>query len=184
MSIAATRTALLDELQSALARVDDDELRRLSQALASAGRVVLFGLGREGLAMRGFCMRLMHLGLDAHMAGDVTARPVGPDDLVLVSSGPGNLLLARSMLELANRAGSRTVLITAQPDGPDARLATDILVIPAQTMADDRGSSSILPMGTALELTMSLVVELIVIDLQGLLGVTLDDMRARHFNLE
>jgi 6-phospho-3-hexuloisomerase len=88
------------------------------------------------------------------------------------------------MLELANRAGSASVLITAQPDGPDARLASDVIVIPAQTMADDRGGASVLAMGTAFELAMSLTFELVVIELQGLLNETGEQMRARHFNLE
>jgi 6-phospho-3-hexuloisomerase len=178
------RAALLRELETVLSAVDEAAIQRLARAIAGAGRIVLFGLGREGLAIRGFCMRLMHLGLDAHMAGDVTARPVGSGDLVIVSSGPGNLLLARSMLELANRTGSGSWLMTAQPDGPDARLATDVMIIPAQTMATDRDSNGVLAMGTAYELAMSLVFELVVIELQRQLNVSPEEMRARHFNLE
>jgi hypothetical protein len=51
-------------------------------------------------------------------------------------------------------------------------------------MADDTGSDSILAMGTAFELTLAILFDLAVIRIQELLGQTLDEMRARHFNLE
>src|SRR3712207_7632788 len=44
------------------------------------------------------CMRLMHLGLDAHMVADMTTPPVGPGDLFIASVGPGELAVALAFL--------------------------------------------------------------------------------------
>ena len=62
---------------------------------------------------------------------------------------------------------------------------TDLAVtIPAQTMADDRGSASVLAMGTAFEIAMGIFFDLAVIRIADLRGQSLEAMRSRHFNLE
>lgn len=178
------RRRMMAEINAAAEGVNEQEFEQFCALIAHAGRIVCFGLGREGLALRGFCMRLMHLGQDAHMAGDITAKPVGPGDAVVVTSGPGNLTLTRAIIDLARKGGATVIVITAQPDSPDPVAADLAVTILAQTMADDTGSDSILAMGTAFELTLAILFDLAVIRIQELLGQTLDEMRARHFNLE
>jgi 6-phospho-3-hexuloisomerase len=172
------------EIGGVLGRVSEEEYRQFCDDIVSAGRIGLFGLGREGLALRGFCMRLAHLGLDAHMAGDVTALPIGSGDLLIVTSGPGNLTLTGAMIDLGHRAGARVTVITAQPDGPDPGAADARVVIPAQTMADDLASANLLAMGTAFELALAMFFDVAVITLQELTCQNMAQMRERHFNLE
>jgi 6-phospho-3-hexuloisomerase len=183
-TFAKLRDSTLAELAGVLDRVDPDAYETFSATIARANRVVCLGKGRERVALRGFCMRLAHMGFDAHMVGDVTAMPVGPGDVVLITSGPGNLTMTRSMVELAKRAGATVVVVTAQPDAPDPTSADFALTIPAQTMATDRDSASVLAMGTAFELAMAIFFDLAVIRIQALRGETLESMRERHFNLE
>ena len=174
----------IDEVRVAVRQVDEAAFERLAADLAVARRVVCFAMGREGLALRAFVMRMMHLGLDAHMWGDITAGPVGPDDVVLVADGPGELAMTATLIGLAKGHGARVTVITAQPGGRDPGLADDVLVIPAQTMADDRGGASLLPMGTAFEIGMGLLLDLLVLRLLELPGQTLEEIRVRHANLE
>ena len=68
----------LNELNVVFADIAPDAADRLAAEILGAGRIVCYGLGREGLMIRAFCMRLMHLGLEAYMAGDVTTPPIGP----------------------------------------------------------------------------------------------------------
>jgi 6-phospho-3-hexuloisomerase len=178
------RSSVIAEVSDVIERVDADAYEAFCREIARARRVVCFGLGREGLALRGFCMRLVHLGFDAHVAGNVTALPVSGGDVVLVTSGPGNLTLTRAMIDLARRASATVIVVTAQPDGPDPKAADLAITIPAQTMADDRGSASVLAMGTAFEIAIGIFFDLAVIRLQELRGQTFEQMRARHFNLE
>ena len=89
MQLAESVDRAVEEIRAAVRQVDDAPFERLAADLVGAGRIVCFAMGREGLALRAFVMRLMHLGLDAHMWGDITAPPVGPDDVVLVIDGPG-----------------------------------------------------------------------------------------------
>lgn len=175
-----------EEIRVACAGVAPDALGALAAELLEAGRIVVYGVGREGLMMRALAMRLFHLGLDVHVVGDMTTPPIGSGDLLLVSAGPGAFSTVMGLIGVARGAGARVACVTSQPDG-DAPLASDrVLVIPAQTMADDRASAtpSVLPMGSLFEGAQFLVFEMLVLDLRARMGLTADDMRARHTNLE
>jgi 6-phospho-3-hexuloisomerase len=172
------------EIDEVIHKLDPAAIDDLADELIAANRIVCYGLGREGLMLRAFCMRLMHLGLEAHVAGDVTAPPVGPGDVLFISSGPGESTMARMMIGLGKRAAARVVVITAQPDGPDPRAANRVFVIPAQTMANDVGSERVLPMGTAFEIAMLIYLDLVAVRIRALTGQSMDDIRSRHTNLE
>ena len=173
----------LDELGAVLARLDEAEVAAAVAALAGAHRIACYGVGREGLQVRGLAMRLHHLGLHAAVVGDMTAPPVGPGDLLLVSAGPGAFSTVLALMGVAAATGARTLVVTAQ-DGEAARRAGLVLRVPAQTMADDAGGASVLPMGSLYEGALFVLFEVIVLRLRDRLGVTPDAMRARHTNLE
>lgn len=177
--------AALDELGAVFRRLDQGPVERAVEAIASARRIALFGLGREGLQMKGFAMRLFHLGLNASVVGDMTTPAVGAGDLVIVSTGPGYVSTAQALLDTARKSGARTLVVTAQPDGPCPRAADLVLPIPAQTMADDRGAAlSVLPMGSLFEGAEYILFEIMILMLRDRLGVTPEMMRANHTNLE
>jgi 6-phospho-3-hexuloisomerase len=158
---------------------------RMGSEILGARRIACFGVGREGLMMRALCMRLMHLGLDAHVVGDMTTPPVGEGDLLLVSAGPGAFSTVMGLLGVAKSAGARTVVITAQPKGEAARAADVVIHLPAQTMADDTGAGAgLLPMGSLFEAAQLIFFDLITILLRERTGQTPEQMRARHTNLE
>ena len=174
----------ITELTAPLMAMDEDAVTRLADEVLAARRIVLFGMGRELLQLKAFGMRLVHHGLDAHIAGDVTALPVTEGDLVIISIGPGDLDMHRAMAGLALKSGARLVVLTAQPQAAIPQMADAVVVIPAQTMADDSGSDAILPMGTVYEIALLIYLDLVAVKLRELTGQTLDEIRARHSNLE
>ena len=172
------------ELAKGAAGTDAQALADLVQELANANQIVAHGCGREGLMMRALVMRLHHLGLDVHMVGDMSCPPLGPGDLLLVSSGPGRLSTVAALIGQARAAGARVACITAEPGAPDPQSADLVLTIPAQTMARDQTSAALLPMGSIFEGAQFLIFELLVLHLRDRLGETTETMRARHTNLE
>ncbi|GJP35761.1 hypothetical protein CLOM_g20288, partial [Closterium sp. NIES-68] len=172
-----------------------DPFQTLVEEICSArdGRIVLYGVGREGLMMRALAMRLYHLGLHASVVGDMSCPPIGRGDLLIVSAGPGRFSTVDALMGEARSAGARTAVITAQPSGDCARLADRVVYIPAQTMADDTESGvggardeqgNVLPMGSIYEGALFFLGEVVVRLLREELGETRDTMRARHTNLE
>jgi 6-phospho-3-hexuloisomerase len=164
-SLTALGKAAVADLDGVIAKLRDDAADDLIEAILRAKRICTYGAGREGLALRGFCMRLFHMGLDAHVVADMTTPPVGPGDLLIVTAGQGWLDTAETFMKLAKNAGAETAIVTAQPTGRGARV-------------------SVLPMGSLFEISEAIVFELVILKLRERVGETAESMRARHTNLE
>ena len=184
-SISDLAKSALSDAGGVVERLDAAAFEAFAQAIARAETVALHGLGREGLQMKGLAMRLFHLGLDAHVVGEMTTPPVGPGDLLVCSAGPGDFASIAALMAIARDAGAKTAVVTAQPGSSLARSADHVLHIPAQTMADDQGGkTSVLPMGSLFELSQMLVFELLALRLRDIKGEIAATMRRRHTNLE
>lgn len=173
------------ELEAVFARLAPDTAETMCQEILAARRIACYGVGREGLMMKALCMRLMHLGLDAHVVGDMTTPPVGQGDLLMVSAGPGHFSTVLALMGVAREAGARTLCVTAQPEGKAPQQADVVIHLPAQTMADDTGTTvSLLPMGSLYEAAQLLFFDFISILLRDRTGQSPEEMRHRHTNLE
>jgi 6-phospho-3-hexuloisomerase len=174
------------EIAATFGKVDEGAVAALVEELAGARRIVLHGVGREGLMMRALTMRLFHMGLDAHPVGDMTTPAIGAGDLLVVSAGPGEFSTVMALIGVARAAGARVAVITAQSGGGAARAADVVMCLPAQTMASDSGpgASAVLSMGSAFEGAQYVFFEVLVLLLRERLGISAEAMRARHTNLE
>lgn len=175
----------LSELRAVLDRISTQSIDEACLMLAGAGKVALCGCGREALQMKGLAMRMFHLGMPVSVVGDMTTPAIGPGDVLFASSGPGETSTILSLMNTAREAGASILLVTAQQQSSAAALADRILLIPAQTMADDRGEkTSVLPMGSLFEGAMFMLFEVMVLKLKAQMAISDADMRSRHTNLE
>lgn len=183
---AAQAQRAAEEIAQSVTGIDPAAFEAVVAEIARARRIACYGVGREGLMMRALAMRLYHMGLDAHVVGDMSCPPLGTGDLLVVSAGPGAFSTVMGLIGVAKAAEARVLCITATPEGPAPQAADLVLTIPAQTMADDQGAAarSILPMGSLYEGAQYLAFELLVLALRDRLGVLPEAMRARHTNLE
>jgi 6-phospho-3-hexuloisomerase len=177
--------AALADLSGVLDRIDDAQVQGAIEMIATARRIAVYGVGREGLQIKGLAMRLYHLGLAASVVGDMGCPPLGAGDLLIVSAGPGQFSTVSALLGVARRGGAASLVVTAQPQGECAAAADAVLHVPAQTMADDQSrTASVLPMGSLYEGALYVLFETIVLRLRDRLAVASAAMRARHTNLE
>ena len=176
----------LAELGTVFSRLDDSEVNHAVEMIAEAKTTVVFAGGRERLQIMGFAMRLYHMGVPVAVEGDMTTPPVGEGDLFIVTCGPGEISTALALMGVAKAAGATILFVTAQPDSPGGALADYIVTLPAQTMADDQGEkkTSVLPMGSLFEGALFVLFEVMILKLIARLGITPEEMRARHTNLE
>jgi hypothetical protein len=75
-SLAQLSKGALSDLAGVFAAVPDGALNGPIETIVVAKRIMVFGLGREGLQMRGFAMRLFHRGRDVAVWGGMT-KPAG-----------------------------------------------------------------------------------------------------------
>jgi 6-phospho-3-hexuloisomerase len=176
----------LSELSGVFTRLDDSAVDKAVAMIAAARNVVVFGGGRERLQIMGFAMRLFHLGRAVAVVGDMTTPAVGKGDLFVVTVGPGEISTALALLGVAKKAGATILVLTAQPQGRAPTFADFVITIPAQTMANDQGSSktSTLPMGSLYEGALFILFEVMILKLRAVIEVDPEVMRANHTNLE
>lgn len=169
----------LSDLRGMLLRVDPDEQAGLEQAIAEAPRVFVAGMGRTGLVMRTFAMRLMHLGGSVHLLGDATTPGIAAGDLLLVGSGSGRTPTLVSQAERARERGAQVAVLTADRQSPLAGMAHHAVIVPP---VDNPGGGH--PLGSAFEAALYLLLDGLVLRLMDRLGVDEAAMQARHANLE
>lgn len=185
MSFFEYSTTIVKELSEVMQRVSSREIVDLRKEVLAARRIVIIGVGREGLAARAFTMRLRHLNFDSHWVWDDTTPPVGPGDLVIATSGSGEIGHIDYVLGRARAHGARTVVATANPAGKSAREADLVLNIPAAAyLSDGDMVSSIQPMGSLFEQALWITFDCLILELEAAIGFEHADMAKNHRNVE
>ena len=176
----------LAELGNVFDLTNDNDVDRACVIISNSKKIVVFGGGRERLQIMGFAMRLYHMGLAVAVEGDMTTPPVGKGDLFIVTCGPGEISTAMALMNVAKAAGAKILFITAQVNSRGAALSDFVLLLPAQTMADDQGDKriSVLPMGSLFEGALFILFEVMVLKLINSLKIKPEVMRVNHTNLE
>jgi 6-phospho-3-hexuloisomerase len=184
-------SAVVAEIESVMMRVNDTRVIELVDEIESADKIIVAGAGKSGLMARAFCMRLMHLGVPAFVAGETSTPPLNSRDLLFIASGSGSTESVAVMARKArNDIGSRIALITIDATSTIAHLADRILVIPAPSPKLSVAAShqpvlkSRQPMGSLFEQCLLLTFDLIVLLYMEKTGTTSSEMFERHANLE
>ena len=184
-------SAVVAEIESVMMRINDTQVIELVDEIESADKIIVAGAGRSGLMARAFCMRLMHLGVPAFVAGETSTPPLSSRDLLFISSGSGSTESVAVMARKArNDIGSRIALITIDATSTVAHLADKILISPAPSpkLAAVASHRSVLksyqPMGSLFEQCLLLIFDLIVLLYMEKTGATSSEMFERHANLE
>ncbi|MCC2031513.1 6-phospho-3-hexuloisomerase [Microbacterium allomyrinae] len=181
-------TRISDELGAVVDRVVHDDplaLARVADLVSDSPRVFVLGAGRSGLALRMTAMRLMHLGLDVHVVGEVTTPAISAGDLLLTASGSGTTGGIVRAATTAVAAGARVAAITTDPASPLAQLAgRATIVVPAAAKLDRSASVSGQYAGSLFEQAVVVIGDGIFHALWRRSGLDADDLWPRHANIE
>jgi 6-phospho-3-hexuloisomerase len=183
-SIAGNLSLVGDEVAGTAAKIDGLQVAVLARHLTGPGRVFVAGAGRSGLVLRMFAMRLMHLGLNVHVAGDTTTPAISSGDLLLVASGSGTTSGVVKSAETAVKSGARIAAFTTNADSPLAGLADALVIIPAAQKTDHGSSVSRQYAGSLFEQVLFLATEAVFQSLWDNTDVQAEDLWLRHANLE
>lgn len=182
--IARNLPLVMDEIANTAAKIDVHEMAGLAGHLSQTGRVFVAGAGRSGLVLRMAGMRLMHLGMNVHIAGDTTTPAISSGDLLLVASGSGTTSGVVKSAETAAKAGARIAAFTTNPDSPLARLADALVIIPAAQKTDHGSSVSHQYAGSLFEQVLFIATEALFQSLWDSTDEPAEKLWLRHANLE
>ncbi|TAM71027.1 MAG: MurR/RpiR family transcriptional regulator [Microbacteriaceae bacterium] len=143
---------------SMLALLDETEVERAVETLASAGRVIVVGNGLSAPLALDAAARFTSMGRAAEAPMDVfgqqiAARLLTPADAALVISGSGASTSTLRVAEAAAQAGATVIAVTAFARSPLTQAAAISLVVtmPDLTFRDEITLASRLPQAILVE---------------------------------
>ena len=177
---------MLGELGGVFSRLTPELAETFLQEVEAAPRIFGCAVGRSGFILRGFLMRLMHLGLKVYVVGETITPRLQPHDLLIVMSGSGETAQPREVLRWANAVGARTLALTAGLESTIAREADVVIHIPGTTkLTLAQEPDSVQCPGSLFEQATFLFLEGVVLILyQQRLGHNRQAMLARHADVE
>lgn len=173
---------ILSELTEVNNQLNTSDIYKLIDLIDISNHIYLTGAGRSGLMIRSFANRLLHLGYNINVVGEISSPHTHPGDLLLISSGSGETKSLISQAEIAKQNGLKVALITTSLTSSLAKLADIVLLIPVQSK--DTNGETIQPMGTLFEQYTLILYDSIVLNIMDLKNQTNETMKARHANLE
>ncbi len=177
---------MLGELSGVFDRITPEISRTLLEEIEGAPRIFGCATGRSGFILRGFLMRLMHLGLTVYVVGETITPRLQPGDLLIVMSGSGETAQPREIQRRANAVGARTLALTASPDSTIGREAQVTIHLPGTTkLTLAQEPTSVQCPGSLFEQATFLFLEAVVLLLyQKRLGRDRAALLSRHTDLE
>ena len=156
----------------------------LPALLRRARAVFAAGNGRSGFVIRMAAMRLMHVGLAAHVVGETTTPAIAADDVLIAVSGSGSTNGIVYAARQATNSGATVIAVTANADSELARIAKVVLLVPAPEKTDHgeaRGSQQYA--GSLFEQVVLFAFEGVFNALWQASGADAAEMYRRHANL-
>jgi 6-phospho-3-hexuloisomerase len=177
---------ILEEQSWVMDLVDWRQVKEMLKEISAASRIFCYGAGRSGLIIRAFGERLMHLGFEFHVIGEISCPPLGRGDLLLVCTGSGKTKPVLAAAQAARDLGVRVAAVTAAAPGAPLLALVDRVVnlgVPEtkpQFFTPPLGQ----PMGSSFEQAAFLLCESMAIDLIQDRAVPAADIARRHANVE
>ena len=180
------RMEIIKELDLTLSKVSDAECEKFLDFFDKKRRYFFAGAGRSGFAIRGFAMRMMHLGYTCFVLGEPTTPSIHENDVLVIASGSGNTASLVSMAEKAKSLGAKVMIVTIDPSSKIGKIADAYIQVPAPSpkVQSELSFESIQPMGSLAEQTAALIFDSLVLQLMERDNMTSDEMFKNHANLE
>jgi 6-phospho-3-hexuloisomerase len=188
--------AIVEEHAAVFEQLDMGQLKAFLDAIIEAKHIFVHGTGREGISLRGFAMRLAHLGKPTYWLMDDTTIGMHEGDLFIITDGRGDVGIHRRIVEQASKTGAKIAMLTCLPEGNLAKNYADLILFVHATVymaetADDPNAPkqhdvvpTIQPMGNQYEQHLYLLTDIIAILLKDEMHMSYEDMEANHRNIE
>lgn len=126
----------VNALKIAAEMLDEQEAKVFVDEILRAKRIFVAGCGRSRLSLLGFAMRLMHLGKEVYIVGDVVTPAFKPGDTLFVASASGSRESLIYTVKKAKEYGGRINLFTSKAESGMSGYADNLLMIPVDRIKD------------------------------------------------
>jgi 6-phospho-3-hexuloisomerase len=194
MMVTDTMETISYHLLSVSRSIDMASIDEFARMLNGANRIFVMGAGRSGLVAKSFAMRLMHIGYQVYVVGEIVTPAVASGDVVVAISGSGNTRTISEFGEICKKLSVGLVTVTSNKDSVLGRLSDLVVIVDSKYKLDNSkeymerqlsgNHKSLTPMGTLFELTAAVFLDSFIAKLMILKGVDEAALKKRHTVLE
>lgn len=186
MNVKEYGSIVAKEIEASLATINVESADAFVKLVDEAKEVFCAGAGRSGFQVKGFAMRLMHMGVHSYVVGETCTPNIKEDGLLVVCSGSGETKSLVNHAKKAKEMGAKLALVTMNPDSTIGRMADAVVEISAPSCKTDKASTvtSIQPMASLFEQSEGLFLDIAVMMMMERRGKDSDTMFGRHANME
>ncbi len=176
---------ILEEIKGVLDRTELEKIEEFIDEIKKSKKIYTVGMGRTGLIVKAFAMRLMHLGFNVYVVGETITPRLEEGDLLIAGSGSGETEITCYLTQKAKKGGAITWVLTSNGDSRLAKIGDGIIVIPGTVKVPVKGiPSSIQYGGSLFEQSLLIFTDAVIVRLMKEIGKSKDDMNVKHTNLE
>lgn len=177
---------VLNELQHTLLSIDVKKAEQFVELVDQADEIFCAGAGRSGFQVKGFAMRLMHMGKKSYVVGETCTPNIKKDGILVICSGSGETKSLVNHAQKAKEVGAKLALITINPESMIGKMADVVIEIsaPSPKSAKEGQIKSIQPMGSLFEQSEGLFMDITIMMLMEKNHMDSDTMFGRHANME
>lgn len=175
------------ELAETLKNIDVKQVDELVSLIRNRKRIFVTGAGRSLLMLKGFAMRLMHIGFEVYIVGEVTTPAFLESDLLIVASASGETKSLNSNAIRAKEYGGAVVVLSIFEQSSLGKIADKVVKIPAYTdklPESDLNRKGILPGGSMFEEAVLLLGDSLIVELANDHKIDTSKAFENHANLE
>ncbi|MCE5213233.1 MAG: 6-phospho-3-hexuloisomerase [Methanobacterium sp.] len=176
-----------------ISRIDKDQKDKMIETISLSDSIFIVGSGRSELIGKAFAMRLMHLGFNVYVVGDVTTPAIKDSDCLIVISGSGETKVGTTAAHTAKEIGASVVGVTTNPHSTLGKYLDVIVNIESKskepwehpTSHELKGNyDDLAPMGTLFEDSTHLFLDGLIAEFMVRLGKKEQDLKIRHATME
>lgn len=185
MGIKDNAEVIIGELEQVFDRLNEEALESLVSEMIKPRRILVVGVGRMMLSLKAWVKRMVHLGLDINFVGSETETPLHEGDLLVVASSSGESAVPRIIAAIAKEKKAQIVYIGCTPGSSVDCMADSRLLLSGRTkFARSDEFQSVQPMSTLVEQQLYLLGDLISLEIMKRKGLSEEDVKKHHANLE
>ena len=177
---------VIKELNNTLGTINPECAEAFVEMVDGADEIFCAGAGRSGFRVRGFAMRLMHMGRKSYVVGETCTPNITENGLLVICSGSGETKSMVNHCRKAKEVGAKVALVTINPESTIGKMADVTVNISAVSpkSAVQGAIKSIQPMGSLFEQSEGIFLDIAIMMLMEKNSMDSNTMFGRHANME
>jgi 6-phospho-3-hexuloisomerase len=173
-----------------------DTVEKFVETIINSENIFVFGVGCNEVIARAFCMRLVHLNLNAFMIEDDISPKQGPNDCSIILSKTGESGISLLHVKDTKQAGSKVLTVTSNPNSSIAKLSDLVCVVKKSSLNKNPKKTTDIEIDwfsndveigyedLVFNITLSIFSDALISELYLKLGRHENSLKLRHSNME